>query len=213
MKIVLFGASGLVGGLLVPLLGAHDLTVAGRRATGTAGERVAPLEDWPALIAKLEPKVAISTLGTTIRRAGSQAAFAAVDHDAVLAVASAAKAAGVRQFLTVSSVGADARSSNFYLKTKGTTEADLIALAFERVDIFRPGLLLGERAGEPRLAEQLAATLSPLTNALTPRRLDRYRAIEARDVARAIAQSVGAPSPGVHVHHNREMLESARHFA
>jgi uncharacterized protein YbjT (DUF2867 family) len=206
MKIVLFGASGLVGGALVPLLTGFDVIVVGRRACGISGERIAPVEDWPALVGALQPDIAFSTLGTTIRKAGSRAAFAAVDHDAVLAVAKAAKSAGARQFLTVSSVGADAASSTFYLATKGRTEADLIALGFDRLDIFRPGLLLGERQGDLRPAERLAALLSPLTNALTPRRFDRYRAIEARDVAAAMACAVGQPDSGVYIHHNREML-------
>jgi NAD dependent epimerase/dehydratase family enzyme len=70
MKIVLFGASGLVGGLLVPLLGGHDLTVVGRPGSGVANERVARVEDWPGVIAQLRPDVVISTLGTTIGKAG-----------------------------------------------------------------------------------------------------------------------------------------------
>jgi uncharacterized protein YbjT (DUF2867 family) len=213
MKIVLFGASGLVGGLLVPLLGGHDLTVVGRRASGVANERVARVEDWPGVIAELRPDVAISTLGTTIGKAGSRNAFAAIDHDAVVAVAAAGKAAGARQFLMVSSVGADATSSAFYIATKGRAEASVTALGFARLDIFRPGLLVGARTGDPRIAERLAIAFSPLTNALTPRRFDRYRAIAAADVAAAMARAVGAPGSGVHIHHNREMLEPARNLA
>ena len=210
-KIVMFGASGLMGGLLLPLLTEHVVTTVGRRAV--AGGRAAPVADWPAVVAEVAPDILISTLGTTIRAAGSRIAFAAIDHDAVIAVAAAANAAGARQMLTVSSVGADAASSNFYLRTKGRTEADLIALGVHRVDIFRPGLLIGQRGGPLRLAEQLGILLSPLTNALTPRQFDRYRAIAAGDVAAALARAVGATTPGTYIHHNRDMLEPRADFA
>jgi uncharacterized protein YbjT (DUF2867 family) len=213
MKIMLFGASGLVGGLLVPLLGRHNLTVVGRRATGVGNERVVRIEDWPGVIAELQPDVVISTLGTTIAKAGSRNAFAAIDHDAAVAVAVASKAAGARQFMMASSVGASATSANFYLATKGRAEASVTALGYARLDIFRPGLLVGTRTGDSRFAERLGMMLSPLTNALTPRRFDCYRAIAAADVAAAMARAVGATAPGVHIHHNREMLEPARNLA
>ena len=205
MKITLFGASGLVGGLLVPRLSGHEVICVGRHATAL-DHHVAPVADWPAVVADIKPDIVISTLGTTIRKAGSRAAFEAIDHEAVLAVAVAAKAAGARQFLMVSSVGATARASNFYLATKGRVENDVIALGFDRVDIFRPGLLVAVRAGDPRFVEQLMMALSPVTNLLTPAAFDRYRAIAARDVADAMAGAVGAASAGVHIHHNREML-------
>lgn len=208
MKIVLFGATGLVGSAVLARLGGHEVVPAGRRAVGAG--RAAPVAEWPGIVAELAPQVVISALGTTIRAAGSQAAFAAVDRDAVLAVATAAKTSGARQFVTVSSVGADAGASNFYLRTKGETEAGLRALEFDRLDVMRPGLLLGNRGGSVRPMEALAALVSPLTNALTPRRYDSYRAIEAEDVAAAIVALVGAAGAGVFVHHNREMLALAR---
>jgi uncharacterized protein YbjT (DUF2867 family) len=203
--IILAGASGLIGGLLAARLKDQTVTAIGRRhIIGIADQHVAPVADWPAIVATLNPDIAISTLGTTIRAAGSQRAFAAIDHDAVVAFARAAKDAGARQFLMVSSVGAGGAS--FYLKTKGRAEASVRALGFARVDIFRPGLLLGERAGDARPVERLFAALSPLTNALTPRAVDHYKAIAADDVAAAMARVVGAAEDGVFIHHNREML-------
>jgi uncharacterized protein YbjT (DUF2867 family) len=205
--IILAGASGLIGGLLAARLKDHTLTAIGRRAVpGIADQRIAPVAEWPALVAALKPDVAISTLGTTIRAAGSQDAFAAIDHDAVVAFARAARDAGAGQFLMVSSVGAGGAS--FYLKTKGRAEASVRALGFARVDIFRPGLLLGERTGEVRPVERLFAALSPLTNALTPRAFDQYRAIAANDVAAAMARVIGAAEDDVFIHHNRDMLRA-----
>ena len=204
--ILLAGGSGLIGSLLAARLKGQRLTAIGRRAIpGISDQRIAPVAEWPALVASLKSDIAISTLGTTIRAAGSQAAFAAIDHDAVVAFARAAREAGARQFLMVSSVGAGGAS--FYLKTKGRAEASVRALGFQRVDIFRPGLLLGERPGAARAVERLFAALSPLTNALTPRAFDQYRAIAADDVAAAMARVIGARVDGVFIHHNREMLQ------
>ena len=203
--IIIAGASGLIGGLLAARLKGQPLTAIGRHAVeGIADQRIAPIVEWPALVATLKPDVAISTLGTTIRAAGSEEAFAAIDHDVVVAFARAARDAGARQFLMVSSVGAGGAS--VYLRTKGRAEASVRAMGFARVDIFRPGLLIGERAGHMRPVERFFAALSPLTNALTPRAFDQYRAIAADEVAAAMARVIGAAEDGVFVHHNRDML-------
>lgn len=207
MRILLAGGSGLIGRLLVPLLAAHDTTLIGRRATGgNPRELTGAVEDWPALIAGSAFDLAISTLGTTIRQAGSQAAFAAIDRDAVLAVARAAHASGARHFIAVTSVGASASATNFYLKTKGEAEAGLKSLGFDRLDLIRPGLLRGKRAGPSRPGESIAMAISPITDLLTPAVLDQYRSIAAVDVARAIVALAGASGHGTHVHQNREIL-------
>ncbi len=206
--ILLAGASGLVGGLLANRLEPARLVCIGRRRVDGLPESVRQIvadpQDWAAEIAQLQPAIAVSTLGTTIRAAGSQAGFAAIDHDLVVAVARAARGAGARQFLMVSSVGASARSRNFYLSTKGKAEDAVSALGFDRVDIMRPGLLRGDRV-ESRPGERIAIAVSPLTDLLTPRAFDKYRSIAAADVAGAMARLCGEAVPGVLVHHNREM--------
>jgi uncharacterized protein YbjT (DUF2867 family) len=207
-RMILVGATGLIGGLVAARL--PSVTAIGRRAAeGLTDQMVGPPEEWPAMIADAKPVIAISTLGTTIRKAGSQGAFAAIDHDLVIAFARAAREAGARQFIMVSSVGANALAGNVYLKTKGRTEQGVRALGFERVDIIRPGLLVGDRPGDARPVERLLILLSPLTNALTPARFDHYRAVDASAVADAIVALVGAEQSGVFVHHNREILALA----
>lgn len=210
MRIVMTGASGLVGGLVIPLLGAHDLTVVGRRklaeAPVQAQQLIGPIDGWPELVRQSRHDTAICCLGTTIRIAGSQAAFAAVDRDAAIAFAEAAGAAGARQLLMVTSVGANAAAGNFYLRTKGEAEAVIAALGFERVDFFRPGLLRGNRQGAARPGERMMATLAPVTDLLTPYVFDRYRSIAAGRVAAAIAACVGKSEGGTHVHENRDIL-------
>ena len=163
---------------------------------------VAPPDRWADIIAAERPAVLISCLGTTIRQAGSQAAFRAIDHDLLLAAARGARAGGAAQAIVVSSVGAEAKARNFYLRTKGEAEDGLRALGFERLDVLRPGLLLGDRDGPPRLGEGIAMLAAPLTDALLHGSLRRYRAIRADAVARAIVALVGRAPSGAYIHEN-----------
>jgi len=134
--------------------------------------------------------LACCALGTTIAQAGSQAAFRAVDLDAVLAFARAARAAGATGFGLVSAAGADARSPVFYNRTKGEAEQALIAQGWPRLVIARPSLLLGDRdalAQAPRRAERWAQALMPGLGRLLPAGL---RPIPAERVARALVATL-----------------------
>ena len=105
---------------------------------------------------------AFSSLGTTIKVAGSKEKFYAIDHDLVIAFASWAKKLGAAKFLYVSSMSADPSSAIFYNKVKGETERDLKAMNFGYLGLFRPSLLLGNR-NEFRLGEQIATiVMKPL---------------------------------------------------
>ena len=208
-RIAMIGATGLIGRALVPLLvtAGHEVVLVGRRLAGVAGarEKLGPVADWPGLLADESVDVAISTLGTTIRQAGSWEAFRAVDVEAVLGFAGAAKAAGARHMVSVSSVGALHGARNKYLAMKGETERGLERLGFERLDIIRPGLLRGDRGGVRRLGERIGSAISPLANLLLRGSLDRFAAIDAEVVAAAMATLVGAEDTGRHVHFNREL--------
>lgn len=125
-------------------------------------------------------------LGTTIKVAGSQAAFRAVDFDAVVNVARAAHESGVERVAVVSALGADARSKVFYNRVKGEMEDALRQMRFERLVIARPSLLAGERAalGQPsRLGEHLTLSLVLPVAGLLPASV---RPIDAAVVARAM---------------------------
>ena len=211
-RILLVGATGMVGSLAAERLPAASLTILARRhmevAKGAALV-VAPPDAWPAAIAAARPDVVVSALGTTIRQAGSQAAFRAVDHDLVLAVARSAHAAGARHCIAVSSVGASARAGNFYLRTKGEVEAALRAMCFDRLDIVRPGLLIGTRSGPPRPGEALAMLAAPLTDALLHGSLRRYRSVRGETVAKAIAALAAVGGIGTHVHEHDAIVALA----
>ena len=140
---------------------------------------------------------ALCALGTTIQVAGSKEAFRAVDFDAVLAFAKAAKRAGARRLAVVSALGADPQSRVFYNQVKGQTEQALVGLDFETLVIARPSLLLGNRAAlqQPtRFGEALAQSVVPAMAWLTPRRL---RAIKAETVAHAMLVTLDSAGPGL----------------
>ena len=205
MKALLAGGTGLIGRQVLQAAQPSllEICTVGRRPTGkVAHEIVASFSQLQSLPAA---DVAICALGTTIRRAGSRDAFRAVDYQAVLNFATAAKAAGVPQFIVVTAVGANSRSSMFYSRVKGEVEQDLKALKFARLDIVRPGLLMGDRQ-ENRPVESLLKWLAPLTDRGMLGRWRRYRSIHAQHVAQFLLCVAGSEAPGVFIHHFDEMM-------
>jgi uncharacterized protein YbjT (DUF2867 family) len=129
-------------------------------------------------------------LGTTIKVAGSQSAFRAVDFDANFNVARAARAAGATRIGLVSAMGANSHSRIFYNRVKGELEGALTELAYERLVIARPSLLVGDRGalGQPeRKGERLAMRLSDWLGPVIP---DKLRAVRAEHVAQALLRAV-----------------------
>lgn len=190
-KILLIGATGMVGEAVLEQAQRAGLCLsylARRAAVNGAGHNgvVADSAHWPQHIAAIQPDIILSALGSTIKQAGSQAAFRAMDYDIQIHAARAAKAAGARQMVVVSAVGASADARNFYLKTKGEVERDVAALGFDRLDILRPGLLLGDRNGPRRWGESVMMMAAPLLDQLMVGRLARYRSVLATDVAAAM---------------------------
>lgn len=213
------GATGLVGGFLIRKLiasPAYDKVIAVTRRELDIGDPklrqiVIPLDDMEGFLAeaKVEADDAFCALGTTIKRAGSQAAFRKVDFDHVVNFARAAKAAGAKRFLLVSAVGASARSKIFYSRVKGEAEEAVKAVGFQATHIFRPSMLLGERQ-ESRPVEAVARVLTPFINPLLLGGASIYRGINAEMVARAMAGAAEMGMTGVHVHHHEEMMRLAQ---
>ena len=207
-KIVIAGGSGLVGKQLADLMTRNGVEVhlVSRRPTAQATpnlhEHVAPSDDWPAIVARIKPAVAISCLGTTIRTAGSRAAFRAVDHDLVLAFAAASHEAVTQRFITVSSVGAMPASSNFYLRTKAEMEQGLRDIGFQRLDIMRPSLLTGGKRDAQRPGESLGILLSPFADRLMIGPMRKYASTPSHILAQAIAALAATPDEGIFIHEN-----------
>jgi uncharacterized protein YbjT (DUF2867 family) len=226
-RILLAGSTGLIGRQVASGLAA-DPTVVGpivvpvRRDPGFADPKLVPvvadLADSDS-DAALEQRIRdasgggldtyICCVGTTMKVAGSPAAFLAVDRELVLRLARIARNLGAKHAILVSSVGASEASRNFYLSVKGEVEHRLFDLVFHRVDIVRPGLLLGAR-GERRLGERIAQIAAPLYNPLLGGGLRKYRAIESSTVARAIVAMTRQRDLGRLVHEWDSLTALAR---
>lgn len=140
----------------------------------------------------------VCTLGTTIKKAGSQEAFRQVDHGFPLAVARFALLQGARSYALNSSVGADPGSKSFYLRTKGEVERDLEGMGYCSVTVVRPSVIWGERQ-EARLGESLAIFALTALRPVVPK---RYRVVPAARIAKALLNGALAGVPG------RKILES-----
>jgi uncharacterized protein YbjT (DUF2867 family) len=189
------GATGLVGThvlrqLLADPTWSHVVAL-GRRGTPDQHpkleQRIVDLGGLEALGDLPRADDVFCCLGTTIKQAGSQEAFRRVDHDFVLNVARAGVRGGATQFLLVSAIGADPSSRVFYSRVKGETEAAVRQLPYRGIQIFRPSLLLGERA-EFRFGERVAMVVSPILSVALVGPMRRYRPIAAEMVARGMIQ-------------------------
>lgn len=210
-RAVVAGASGLVGRELSRLLLADrrysSVVLLLRRplpelTSPRLQQRLVSFDALPALEPCDDIYVA---LGTTMAVAGSQAAFRRVDHDYVIAVARAARAADASRLGLVSALGADTASRIFYNRVKGEAERDVCALGFTRVVIARPSLLLGERAslGQPHRAGETWSKrlLAPLSGVIPV----AYRPVRASDVARCLINAVLADTSGVTTIESRDL--------
>ncbi len=193
--VILAGATGLVGQeILKGLLADPSVTAVhslGRRKPGTQHSKLmAHLVDFAALPPLPPADEVYLALGTTIKVAGSQAAFRALDYDANLNVARAALAAGVKKVGLVSAMGADAHSRVFYSRVKGELEDALAKLPFGGLVIARPSLLVGDREilGQPkRPGEVMGAAIAKVLGFLIPANL---KPIQASAVAQALLAAV-----------------------
>lgn len=201
MKLLLLGATGAVGKEALHLALADpaiELVAPTRRALPPAARLVNPVDaagEW--VDAPWQADAVLCTLGTTIAKAGSQAAFTAVDHDLVLRLLRRAHGAGTPTAVLVSSLGASARG-NFYLRTKHAVEEAAAAIGFRSLTILRPSMIDTERS-ESRPAERFGLLAMRGLAALIPR---RYRAVPATRIAEAMLVAARVAAPG------RQVIES-----
>lgn len=216
-RVMIVGASGFIGQRVLQALlndsSIYEVHAFVRRPLPFTHARlqqhVQDLSRLQQLTPNFSADVAINCLGTTIRVAGSQDAFRAVDQDAVLAFAGLAQRAGVKHFLSVSAIGASPRSGNFYSRVKGEVEKSLRGLNFEALTLMQPSLLTGERQ-EFRLGERIGHWLSAPIAPLMIGPLAAYRPVSGDIVAQAMVAAVHHVRPGVRVLTRRGMLALTR---
>ncbi|HEY3645945.1 MAG TPA: nucleoside-diphosphate sugar epimerase [Gammaproteobacteria bacterium] len=197
--VIIAGATGLVGkeilaGLLADPSVAAVHSVGRRKPAVQAPKLTSHVVDFAALPALPTADEVYLALGTTIKVAGSQSAFRAVDYAANLAVATAALAAGAKRAGLVSAMGADPHSKIFYSRVKGELEEALAKLPFAGLVMARPSLLSGDREqlGQAlRRGEIVGAALGKLAGFLIPA---NYKPIAASAVAKALLSTVPSAS-------------------
>ena len=213
MNVVLIGATGLVGGMLLSLLQddpeVATIRVLSRRPVAFAHPKVEVVvldfADTEAYREQFEGRdVVFCAVGTTREKVGGDLeAYRRVDFDIPVHAARFAKAAGGERFVLVSSIGADARSPSFYLRLKGEVEDAVLAAGLRSVVVVRPSLLLGDR-GEVRFGERLGVVLMKPLSFLLP---SPMKPIHARDVARAMLAAAKRDGSGPQVLEHREMWQ------
>lgn len=193
MKALIFGASGLVGGFLLQELLEADTYL----EVVSLGRSVLPIEhkklkqvaiDFEQLEkyqSYFKTDAVFCCLGTTIGKAGSKEAFSKVDYFYPLNIFRLAEEQGVIRLIVVSSIGANAHSSNFYLRTKGQMEEELLQSSIPLKAIVRPSMLLGPRK-EFRFGETIGKAFMKIFNFMMVGRLAKYSAIKAEEVAIAM---------------------------
>jgi len=192
-KAIVFGASGLVGSQLVDLLtddiNYDKIVLFNRRPlslnSSKIEEHIVNFDEMEKFSDKISEGTVFCSLGSTIRKAKTIENFIKVDYEIPFKIAKAAKQNNIESFILVSSIGANSKSRNYYTKTKGKIEEELLHLSFNHVKILRPSMLLGQRK-EFRLFELIGKIIMQILGFLFIGKLKRYKGIQARNVAKAM---------------------------
>jgi uncharacterized protein YbjT (DUF2867 family) len=208
---IIAGATGLVGSLCLKQLlddpAYAQVTAMLRRPSGHSHPKLTEkIVDFGNLgsLAPIAADDAFCALGTTNSKAGSQETYRKIDFGYAKSFAELALAGGAKQFALVSSVGANARSRTFYLRTKGEIEDAVAALPFQSVHIFQPSFLMGERQ-EHRTGEGAGLALARILQFAFVGGFSKYRPILAATVAAAMIAAAKRSTPGVQRYFFRDM--------
>ncbi|HEY5469124.1 MAG TPA: oxidoreductase [Bacteroidales bacterium] len=200
MRAIITGATGLVGNLILKeVLKDNDFSevrIFVRKPTGIINpkliEIVSPLIEIDSLSSEIKGDVLFNALGTTIKKAGSQAEQQRIDRDLPISFARIASKNGVKIMLNISSVGANLKGG-FYLRTKAEMEAGTEKFFPQNTFHFRPGFLVGERK-EFRLAEKIAFGVMKLMDPVLKGSSQKYRGMPADKLAKAMIYVSKNPS-------------------
>jgi uncharacterized protein YbjT (DUF2867 family) len=219
MKAIIIGASGLIGNELLQLLLKHhsisNIKILVRNKIALEHPKlIQVIVDFNQLqnhVNEFEADMVFCTLGTTIKKAGSQKAFKLVDYTYPLHAASICKEKNIGQFHLVTAMGASRSSRIFYNKVKGNVEEDIQKISLETFVIYRPSMLLGDRK-EKRLGERIGQIIMHWLDFAFIGFLKRYKAIEAIDVAKAMILQACTNKKGFLVIESDKIAEIASHY-
>jgi uncharacterized protein YbjT (DUF2867 family) len=213
-KAILFGSSGFVGScLLDELLNNNDyeqvIVVVRKNLTINHPKLKTLIGDYHSLPAMKDALVAddaFITLGTTKKNTPDQVEYYHVDHDYPVLASKFAKENGAKSVFILTAVGANQNSGIFYVKTKGETERDIIALDYEHTHIFRPSMLMGSRK-ENRPMEKIIISIWSVINPLFIGKMSKNKGINGKDVARAMNNAAKNQNEKIKIYHWKEMTD------
>jgi uncharacterized protein YbjT (DUF2867 family) len=216
-KAVIFGSTGFVGShLLSELLNSSDyaqVTAVVRKKLSISHPKlntvIGDYHSLRALEANLSGDEIFIALGTTRKNSPDKTTYYQVDHDYPVLAAQIAKARGAKSVFLVTAVGANPNSHIVYVRTKGETERDIIALNFEHTHIFRPSMITGNRQ-EKRPLEKLVIGMWSVMDPFLVGRADRYRGITGQEIAKAMKNSAIRQSQKLAIYHWREINNLVR---
>ena len=215
---IVFGATGLVGNLLIEEMETSkkysSIRIFVRQTTGITlpgiEEIVTDFSDRESLTGQVRGDDLFICLGTTIKKAGSIANMEKIDRDLPVMVAGMAHNNGTKRIAVVSSIGATTSSKNYYLRIKGEMEQGIIELGFERTVIVRPSMLLGDRK-EKRAGEIIGKVMMKTVQPLLAGKMKKFRAIHGRDVARSMITLLQG-EPGISIIESDELQRIAKGY-
>ena len=212
-QVTLFGATGLIGGYLLEFLlkdsEIHLINIVGRNPFHLQHDKinniVIDFEDVSSISNSVTGSEAVFvSIGTTMSKVnGDKIKYKSVDFDIIFNIANACKQKNINQFIYVSSLGANANSSNFYLRLKGEIDEAVAKLNLNSTSVFRPSVLLGKR-NESRPGEKIMQFIMPLLDFMIP---SNSKAIKAKDVAKSMFNTSKNYKSGVRIYHYNEIKE------
>ena len=210
---IVFGSRGFVGShLLSELLNSSDygqVTAVARKSLNITHPRLRTVIGDYNSLAGVKSEIAADevfiALGTTRTNSPKKAAYYQVDHEYPVLAARIAKERGAKSVFLVTAVGANANSKFFYVRTKGETERDVIALNFEHTHIFRPSMIMGERSERRSMLEDALMRFWSAINPLLTWKGDKYKGITGEDIAKAMIKSAKNQTEKLKIYRWREM--------
>lgn len=194
---LVIGATGLVGSTLVnKLLINRDyekVVVLVRRKLSFTHQKleeyVIDFENLDEQYPNVEVDDVYCCIGTTIKKAKTQEKMYQIDVEYPLTVAKLAQDKGLKHFILVSSMGANANSKFFYMRMKGELEEKLKELSLPKLSIFQPSFLVGNRK-ESRINEQVFVGLYNGISKVVPKSIKNKLGIEVYKLADAMMKSI-----------------------
>lgn len=211
---LLVGATGLVGGFVLEKLLNDDyfsqVIVLSRKHIGKQHpklrEEIINFDALQKHTSVIKADIIFCCLGTTIKKAGSQAAFRKVDYEYPFRIAQIAKENGATSYLIISAMGSNKSSFIFYNRVKGEVEDAIAKLNYNTFHILQPSLISGDRQ-EKRTGEDVANKLFPVLNPLLIGSLSKYKSIKAEQIAKAMVFYAKSDEQGT-IKHNSDALQS-----